>query len=91
MNAWVLWPSLMISRPFTVLLVFVIRDFSNDVVRSSNDGQTMAVFVIVAVAVGGGVKAVRGKAKEKEQEQKKIKKEQSEDNIITEGGNHGGG
>lgn len=82
----------MISRPFTVLLVFVIRDFSNDVVRSSNDGQTMAVFVIVAVAVGGGgVKAVRGKAKEKEQEQKKIKKEQSEDNIITEGGNHGGG
>ena len=90
MNAWVLWPSLMISRPFTVLLVFVIRDFSNDVVRSSNDGQTMAVFVIVA-PVGGGVKAVRGKAKEKEQEQKKIKKEQSEDNIITEGGNHGGG
>lgn len=80
----------MISRPFTVLLVFVIRDFSNDVVRSSNDGQTMAVFVIVAVGVGG-VKAVRGKAKEKEQEQKKIKKEQSEDNIITEGGNHGGG
>ena len=91
MNAWVLWPSLMISRPFTVLLVFVIRDFSNDVVRSSNDGQTMAVFVVVAPVGGGGVKAVRGKAKEKEQEQKKIKKEQSEDNIITEGGNHGGG
>lgn len=47
--------------------------------------------MIVAPVGGGGVKAVRGKAKEKEQEQKKIKKEQSEDNIITEGGNHGGG